>query len=69
MLFRKKIEPRCAYCQHGTAIDEDTVLCLKRGITASGSHCRAFCYDPFKRTPPAQATPDFSKLKDEDFSL
>lgn len=69
MLFRKKIEPRCIYCQHGTVIDENTVLCLKKGVTDGGSCCRSFAYDPFLRTPPPQATPDFSKLKDEDFTL
>ncbi len=35
----------------------------------SGSHCGSFRYDPFKRVPPQQAEPDFSKLSDEDFSL
>lgn len=69
MLFRKKIEPRCIYCQHGTTIDEDTVVCLKKGVMEGGGSCRSFSYDPFKRTPPPQAAPDFSKLRDEDFAL
>lgn len=69
MLFRKKIEPRCIYCKHGTVIDEKTVLCLKKGVTDGGNSCRGFAYDPFLRTPPPQADPDFSKLKDEDFTL
>lgn len=69
MLFRKEIEPRCAYCQHGTDIGEESVACLKKGVMDSGSHCSSFRYDPFKRVPPQQAEPDFSKLSDEDFSL
>lgn len=69
MLFRKDMEPRCAYCQHGTDIGDGTVACLKKGVSDSGSHCGSFRYDPFKRTPPHPAEPDFSKLRDEDFSL
>ena len=69
MLFRKDIEPRCAYCQHGTDIGDDAVVCLKKGVMQAGGHCGSFRYDPFKRIPPQQAEPDFSKLKDEDFSL
>ena len=69
MLFRKDIEPRCGYCKYGTSIGEDSVACVKKGILTTGDHCRGFAYDPFKRTPPIQAAPDFSKLKDEDFSL
>lgn len=69
MLFRKDIEPRCAYCAHGEQIGEDSVICLKKGVSSAGSHCRSFTYDPFKRVPPHPAEPDFSKLKDEDFSL
>ena len=51
MLFRKEIEPRCAYCQHGTDIGEESVACLKKGVMDSGSHCGSFRYDPFKRVP------------------
>lgn len=69
MLFRKNIEPRCVYCIHGTAINEDQVACLKKGIVSAGFHCRGFHYDPLQRIPPQPAYPDFSKLKEEDFSL
>ena len=69
MLFRSEIEPRCAYCQHGEALDEQSVLCPKKGVVDGGSHCRSFSYDPFRRTPPAQLAPDFSRLRAEDFSL
>lgn len=69
MLFRKEIEPRCGYCIHGDQVEEDTVLCPRKGVCSPGGHCRSFVYDPFRRTPPKNALPDFSKLKDEDFSL
>ena len=67
MLFQKNIEPRCTYCQRGTPLDEE--MCLKRGIMSAAGSCRAFRYDPLKRVPPPPVAPDFSKLKDEDFTL
>ena len=69
MLFQKSIDPRCAYCARGTYLEKDAVLCPKRGVVTAASSCRSFKYDPFKRVPPAPAQPDFSKLKEEDFSL
>ncbi len=69
MLFRNEIEPRCAYCCHGETLDDQSVLCPKKGVVDGGSHCRSFSYDPFRRTPPAPPAPDFSRLRAEDFSL
>lgn len=69
MLFTKKIEPRCAYCQRGTPIHETQVLCLKKGVVSLDDACRHFRYDPLKRIPPRPPSPDFSRLKDEDFIL
>ena len=69
MLFSKTIEPRCAYCQRGKSIDSETVLCKKRGVMAPGDSCKSYRYDPFKRTPPRPIVPDFSRLKEEDFTL
>ena len=40
MLFRKKIEPRCAYCTKGSPLNEKEVACVKRGIVSSGGSCR-----------------------------
>ena len=31
MLFQKNIEPRCTYCQRGTPLDEEKILCTKQG--------------------------------------
>lgn len=69
MLFQKRIEPCCSYCKKGTLLEPDMVLCVRKGVVSASGHCRSFRYDPLKRVPPRQAVPDFSKLKDEDFSL
>lgn len=69
MLFEKKIDPRCAYCERGAKLDEDSVVCIKRGVVSAGGSCRKFKYDPLKRVPARPAVPDFSRLKDEDFTL
>ena len=69
MLFRKKMPRSCAYCTFGTQLDEDTVLCTKRGIMPIYKACHKFKYDPCKRIPLKGKVPDFSKFKDEDFSL
>ena len=62
-LFQKKIEPRCVYCARSRPLDEEQVVCDKKGVMSAGSHCRSFRYDP----RPAKA--DFSALKDEDFQI
>lgn len=69
MLFQKKIEPHCVYCDRGTQLDEASVLCRKHGIVPVSNYCSAFKYDPLKRVPPRPAALNFSKLKDEDFTL
>ena len=55
MLFRKDIEPRCAYCAQGVRINETQVACMKKGIVAAEPHCFRFRYDPLKRVPPRPA--------------
>jgi len=69
MLFDKNIEPRCAYCSHGTDLRYDTIACTKRGIMASYGSCGAFRYEPTKRVP--EAAPDFklTEFSEEDFLL
>lgn len=69
MLFRKKIPRDCRYCAHGTKLNEEQVLCTKRGILPADSACRRFRYDPCKRIPPRPKAMDFQKYKEEDFSL
>ena len=69
MLFEKKREPRCAYCQKCVPLDEESVICPKRGVVSAGFHCRSFKYDPLKRVPPRPAKLAGVGLKDEDFQL
>ncbi len=69
MLFQKDIEPRCAYCKRGANLDEEQVMCMKKGIVSAAGACRKFKYDPLKRTPPKPVSVDFSHLKEEDFVL
>lgn len=69
MLFRKDIDPRCAYCKRGAQINEHEVACVKRGIVPVESYCRSFRYDPLKRVPPRPAVLQTARLKQEDFSL
>ena len=69
MLFRKRIDRACSYCVHGAALDDDSILCSKRGLKRSDDSCRKFKYDPCKRVPFKAKAMDFSKFKDSDFSL
>lgn len=69
MLFRKKIERSCSYCQHGTQLEDELVLCTKKGLKSIDKKCWRFQYDPCKRIPLKAKALDFSKYDQEDFSL
>ena len=69
MLFRKKITRSCSYCAHSTCVEDDQVLCIKKGVVSATNSCRKFQYDPCKRVPPKQKALDFSQYKEEDFKL
>lgn len=69
MLFRKKIERACSYCEFSTKVDDEQVLCSKKGLQACYGKCRKFTYDPCKRTPPKPKAPNFSQFNDTDFNL
>ena len=69
MLFRKKIPRSCAYCNWGTRVGDEQVLCTKRGVVAVSYACKKFTYDPCKRVPCKPKALDFGKFKDSDFSL
>ena len=66
-LFQTSIEPRCAYCAKGRELDQDQVVCSKKGVMSGGSSCPSFRYDPLKRVPPRPAKLSAAKLSDEDF--
>lgn len=69
MLFRKKLPRSCAYCIHSTQLNDEEVLCIKKGVSRIDKPCRKFKYDPCKRIPPKQKASDFSKYDNEDFTL
>lgn len=68
-LFRKNIEPRCAYCARGARIDDGHVACVKRGVVADTDKCPAFRYDPLHRMPSRPAELNTSRLSPEDFQV
>ena len=69
MLFRKKIERSCAYCIHGTKLDDEQILCVKKGLSPIDHACRKFKYDPCKRVPAKAKALDFAKYDEHDYSL
>lgn len=69
MLFRKKIPRSCSYCQYGTAMGQNQILCCKRGVVSEYYSCRKFSYNPCKRIPPKMKALDTDKYQDTDFSL
>lgn len=69
MLFRKRIERSCSYCQYGTKLEKDQILCVKRGVVSVFYACRKFAYDPCKRVPPKPKALNFEKYNEDDFTL
>lgn len=69
MLFREKVFRSCQYCQRGTKMDDEKILCTRKGIVSCEGKCWKFQYDPCKRIPPKPKAMDFSKYEKEDFSL
>lgn len=69
MLFRKKIERSCSYCLYSTQLEDESILCTKKGLCSMEDACRKFKYDPCKRIPAKAKALDFSKYDDADFSL
>lgn len=69
MLFRKKMEKRCAYCNNGTALEDGQILCSRKGLRLPEDHCWRFSYDPCKRIPQKAKALDFSRYDNEDYSL
>ena len=69
MLFRKKHPRDCTCCTYGTMMDENTILCAKRGVHPADKACRKFSYDPCKRIPSRPKSPNFDKYQEEDFTL
>lgn len=64
MLFRKKIDRYCTYCQFAGKLDDETMVCQKCGIVPAEHQCRKFKYDPLKRVPGRFRTPEPDGEKD-----
>ena len=69
MLFRRKIERACDYCARAVKIDEETMVCAKRGLVFPEDSCRRFRYDPLKRVPESTGMDLPLGREDADYSL
>lgn len=69
MLFRREIEPRCAYCARGAAAGEREVVCPRKGVVSADYRCSRFRYDPLRRTPPRPVKLKTGALSEEDFRI
>lgn len=47
-----EITRACEYCENAQPlVNEETMLCTKKGVVSAGHVCRKFKYDPLKRRP------------------
>ena len=69
MLFRREIEPACAYCGRGKRLNGQEIYCEKRGAVPAESSCSAFRYDPLKRIPPRPISLPAPRFSLADFSI
>ena len=69
LLFRKKIDRACSYCQFAGKVDGESMICQKYGVVPAGHHCRKFRYDPLKRVPSRPNVKRFDQLDDKDYAL
>ena len=68
-LFNKNdVTPSCSYCVHGRlSPDNESVLCLKKGVVSLDYSCKKFKYDPLKRKPIRPR--NIEKFDESDFAL
>lgn len=46
------IAKKCAFCEYASkTLDEEKMICKKKGIVHADYSCRSFRYDLIKRTP------------------
>lgn len=68
--FSHEIDPACRYCSVGTPnIDENFVLCPKKGVMSADSSCESFRYDPLRREVRRKPALDTSGLSADAFKL
>lgn len=67
-LFGNGIKPACKYCEEAfSRLDDDKVMCMKRGIVSTDYSCRKFRYNPLLRVPPRPLA--LEKLEKAEFEL
>lgn len=69
MLFRRNIEPNCAYCKHGKALGFEEILCKRRGIMMAGGRCSEFRYEPTKRKPEYVGNAQVAEVLESELSI
>lgn len=69
MLFRRDIEPCCAYCARGEAISDEQSICKNKGVTLLSFSCHSFKYDPLKREPQKPIKLRTDLLSEKDFQI
>lgn len=63
-MFRKNIQPDCAYCRRGYLMNnQEHCVCKKYGLVLRRSKCRAFQYDPLLRQPSVKPELPFDELE------
>ena len=69
MLFRRKINRYCTYCQFAGKMDGEHMICQKYGVVPVEHHCRKFRYDPLKRVPARPQSAPLAQHDPEEFKL
>ncbi len=69
MLFRKRTAKACGHCVHAAKIDDEQMLCCKKGLRSPTDKCSKFLYDPCKRIPTKAKPIDFQQFDKQDYSL
>jgi len=69
LLFRRNIEPSCAYCKHGASLGFGDIACSRRGIMTEEGKCGAFHYEPTKRKPEYAGVTKLAEFTEEEMSL
>lgn len=65
--FGRTISPACTYCENGEPGEAGVFCCRKNKQISDDGKCRAFVYNPLRRTPKSPLLlPTFSE---EEFQL
>ncbi len=67
MLYNNDTRKICALCEHSSPLDDENMLCCKKGPVPLEYCCRSFAYDPLKRVPKKPAA--VKAFSEKDFKL